>query len=458
MDRQRPTYEVMAAELEKMSLPPETFCLAPYITTDLDQDGSVLTCYRGKTRLGNWKEQPFEESFNGKKIQDIRKDLILGIENKNCVSCYNAEKKGSVSPRMNFFFDYVNGWITTPGVDMFDKIKRNFKKGDIEDIARIEIRPSSLCNQRCMHCGPHSSTKWIETLANEENYRIYEKNDGILRNGMGPIDHKELRWDNIVAYYKGSLTSDTKYKDDIMHLLDSSSIVNFTGGEPLLTPEHAEYLDYFVNKTGSSANKVLEYSTNLNIKNIERYFDYWQEFKTVTFRISIDSCFDTYNYFRTFGNIELIKENLKKLTEFNNQCKQDKKAKIKIFASITFNFFSALRWREIAQNWSDYGLSFHASLILDHPVSVKYLPHDLSQRALSEMQWCIDNVEQFFTDEFEKSSFIHHTSNCMKFIQGFNNQFKTFDPMVTKYIEFCDKTSGNNVLDYYPELEEYLKL
>lgn len=454
----RPTYEVMAAELEKMSLPPETFCLAPYITTDLDQDGSVLTCYRGKTRLGNWKEQPFGESFNGKKIQDIRKDLILGIENKNCVSCYNAEKKGSVSPRMNFFFDYINGWITTPGVDMFDKIKRNFKKGDIEDIARIEIRPSSLCNQRCMHCGPHSSTKWIETLANEENYRIYEENDGILRNGMGPIDHKELRWDNIVSYYKGSLTSDTKYKDDIMHLLDSSSIVNFTGGEPLLTPEHSEYLDYFVNKTGSSTSKVLEYSTNLNIKNIERYFDYWREFKTVTFRISIDSCFDTYNYFRTFGNIDLIKENLKKITAFKEQCKQDKKAKIKIFASITFNFFSALRWREIAQDWSDYGLEFHASLILDHPVSVKYLPRDLSQRALTEMQWCIDNAEQYFADKFEKDAFIHHTKNCMNFIQGFKNQFNTFDPMVIKYIDFCDKTSGNNVLDYYPELEEYLKL
>lgn len=450
----------MIDALDKLDLASETFCVAPYIATDLDQDGSVLSCYRGKTRLGNWKQQPFADSFNGEKMQKIRADLFDGVKNKNCRSCYMAEEKGSISPRMNFFFDWNDGGSYSQHLpdDFIDRVKKSPIVADVENIVTSEIRPSSLCNQRCMHCGPHSSTKWIETLAKEENYSLYKENKGLLANGEGPIDHMELTNKNIVAYYSGSISSKTEYKSEILKLLNDSAFVVFTGGEPLLTPEHIEYLNHFVNVTGKSVTKELEYSTNLNIKNLDQYFEYWEKFKTVSFRISIDSNFDSYEYFRTYGNTALLQENLNKLFAFKQRCDSNRTAHIKISASITFNMFSALRWKEIMRDWSRVGAKLHASLILDHPVSVKYLPRDLSTKALDDMQWCIDHVHDFITDEDAVPHFISHTTNCMNYIRGYNNKFNKFEEKVVKYIEFCDRTSGNNYYDYYPELKEYMHI
>jgi hypothetical protein len=449
--------EKMIRVLEEHCLSTETFCFAPYITTDLDQDGSVLTCYRGKTRLGNWKNQPFEKSFNGEKIKSIRDDLFNGVKNRNCVSCYSAEKNGSISPRINFFNDFMSETHYNKLSDIVGVIKENHLHGDLKYIVRSEIRPSSLCNQRCMHCGPHSSTKWIEALASKDNFNLFSENKTLIENGIGPVDHKELSYQNIVNHYRGSLTSDTEYKFDILKLLDNSAEIAFTGGEPLLTPEHLEYLDYFVNVTGNSKKQILTYSSNLNIKNIERFFPYWEKFKKVEIRVSIDSSFSTYNYFRTYGDIELIKENIKKIQQLQKDCQEKNGTQFKLMASITFNMFSALRWKEILVDWSKNNLPFHASLIMDHPVSVKYLPHDLSQKAIADMQWCLDNITDFYSDKSDLEKYIHHTKNCMNYVKGFDNQFTEFPDFVIKYIDFCDKTSSNNVLDYYPELKRYLK-
>ena len=70
---------------------PETFCLAPYMNADLDQSGAVYTCYRGKTRLGDWKDSAFSGVFNSKIMKQIRSDLSKGIKHKNCQSCYLAD-------------------------------------------------------------------------------------------------------------------------------------------------------------------------------------------------------------------------------------------------------------------------------------------------------------------------------------------------------------------------------
>lgn len=447
----------MLAELKDLGLAEETFCLAPYITTDLDQDGSVLTCYRGKDILGNWKHQPFDNSFNGDKIKEIRRDLFLGNKHSNCRSCYMAEEKGSVSPRMNFFFD----WQDTDRLgsylpeNLIDIIKQDPEQGVVDNIARSEIRPSSLCNLRCMHCSPHSSTKWIETLSNAENFDLYRENSVLLESGEGPVDSTELTSANIVTHYRGSINSDCDYKEDILDVLDASGMVTFTGGEPLLTPEHRSWLKHFVD-TGSAATKSIEYSTNLNIKNLESYFDLWKHFKNVNFRVSVDASFDTYEYFRTFANKALLEENIKKLQEFKKQCKRDGLSNIKLSCSITFNMFSALRWKEILKDWSEHFLDFHASLILNQPVSVKYLPRELSTKALEDMQWCLDNVAMYYSEKHQIDKFIQHTQNCMNYIKGFDNQFTLFPDQVVRYINFCDKTSNNDYRDFFPELEKYM--
>jgi len=448
---------------------PHTFCLAPYMNGDLDQDGTVYTCYRGKTELGNWKEDPFSESFNGGPMKNVRQQLWDGEIIKNCESCQEAEANNSISPRINFFNRlYIpEPWEDTSTFydilpDLLEQISEDPQHGNISDIQRTEIRPSSLCNQRCMHCNPESSTKWIEALSKKENHdqvinqvEIHTEEDhqrsvlGLMKGGGIVIPHDQLS-----KFYKGSLTSASKYEDEVVSVLNSSNEIAFTGGEPLMNPEHESQLDYIVNVSKTAGTKTLSYNTNLNVKDISRYFKYWQKFQVMNLRISIDSDLAGYEYFRTYGNMEVLKENLKLVKE------QQKihPGHFILSGTVTFGMLSALRWKQIIADWTEYGLEFHTSLILKHPISVKWLPKPLADKALEEMQWCLDNLDTFGDiSKRQKKKIVHHTKDCMAYISGFNNQFDMMPPRTREYILFADRSSGNNYKDYYPELIPFME-
>lgn len=443
---------------------PETFCLAPYMNADLDQSGAVYTCYRGKTRLGDWKDSAFSSVFNSKIMKQIRSDLSKGIKHKNCQSCYLAEENGSYSPRINFFnrvmipdFHQDNPAFYKRAEDLIENIKHNPEEGSIGDITRAEMRPSSLCNQRCMHCSPESSTKWVETMSKQENWDQVVNEIEVhtppnhQRAVLGLISEsgRDITAKQIPKFYRKSLTGETPYKQDVLDVMESSEEVSFTGGEPLIAPDHLDYLKFMCKKNADQ--KLLSYSTNLNGKDIEQYFPYWKQFHQITFRISIDSDFNGYEYFRTYGNTQLLMDNLKKLIAFGKE-----HGNVDISGTVTFNMFAALRWQSILQDWAYFGLDFHTSLVLQHPVSVKWLPKTLSEKALQEMQHCIDNIQIFGINEDYHERVIHFTEDCMNYIKGFNNQFDKMPERTKQYILFADKTSGNDYKDYYPELIPYM--
>lgn len=457
-----PNLEEMKRELDEMGLNSETFCMAPYIAIDLDQDGAVYTCYRGKQNLGGWKKVSLKDSFNSPHMQKIRRDLYDGRRNKNCRSCYAAEDRNSNSPRVHFYYDFLDRyyWQDPEGARAFiDKIKKNHIDADIKDLKRGELRPSSLCNLRCMHCGPHSSTKWVETLNKGDNAKVYMENEGLMENGNGVINHGIIDA-GLTTYYKNTLTSDTDYEEDLLEVLDSLEHLSFTGGEPLLTPEHPRYLQHFID-SGSAKEMFLEYNTNLNIKNIEKFFPLWEQFRHIHIRASIDASFDTYEYFRTYGKIDLLKECLEKIQKFRMEKMGGNNGKwyrgMKINGTVTYNIFSALRWKELTKDWTSHDLEFHVSLIIDHPTSVKYLPNALRDKALEDMQWCYDNIFEFTDNEKYANIYKHHTKQCINYTEGFDNPDDKFPKHVGRYIDFCDKASGNSYKDYFPELVKYIE-
>jgi len=451
-----PDLTEMKEELKEMGLEEDTFCFAPYICTDLDQDGSVYSCYRGKQNLGDWKKSSVKDSFNSAPMQKIRNDQFEGRKNKNCRSCFRAEEKNSNSPRVHFYYDFMDRYYNgepEAAQKVIEGIKQNHLTADIKELKRAELRPSSLCNLRCMHCGPHSSTKWVETLSKDNNAQVYMENDGLMENGNGIIDNNIIDV-GLTAYYKNTITSDTDYEEDLLEVLNSVEHLSFTGGEPLLTPEHPRYLQNFIDN-GTAKYKQLEYNTNLNIKNIEKFFPLWEQFDYIHIRASIDASFATYEYFRTYGKIDLVKECLLKIQKFREEVMTG--WKMKINATVTYNIFSALRWKDLTEDWISHGISMHTSLIIDHPTSVAYLPNELRDKAVKEMQWCMDNIELYTQDEDYIQIYKHHTQQCINYTAGFDNPVDKFPEFVSNYITFCDQTSGNDYKDYFPDLIKYLE-
>ena len=433
---------IMKQQLKKLGLNPETFCFAPYVTTDLDQLGHIRTCYRGKDNISNWKEERLAEALNCDKAKEIRNALYTGQQHENCQSCWHAESHSSVSPRMDFFKDVQSRLDAKTQKKLISSIKQDPLTAKIENLMRVEIRPSLLCNLRCMHCGPDSSTKWIEKLSVKENFDIYDDIVGIDNN---------VPFDKFNEYVKGGLTSESKYKEDIKELLGVVKLIQFAGGEPLLAPEHMEWLDYLVNVSKTSHNQNLDYNSNLNINNIEKYFEYWDKFNKLVIRVSIDTSFLTYNYFRAEGDITLLVDNIKK---FKNHFKNNSKKRI-IVGTVTFNMFSALRWKDIMFDWIKNDLDFHASLVLKNPTSSINLPDDLKLKALAEMEWTINHVHEYTNDEYFIEDFRHHATNCYNFLKNSERDIHKLTKNVCTYFNMCDKINKKNILDYFPELSEY---
>lgn len=432
----------MKQELSNLGLDPNTFCFAPYITTDLDQSGNVYSCYRGNDSVGNWKEAKIENFINGNGLQNIRKDLYNGVRHSNCVSCWKAEDSNAKSPRVDFFNDYKN--LVKDKKKLIERIKSQPHIGKTNELKRTEIRPSSLCNLQCMHCGPRSSTKWVNFLTDKDNFETYE-------HANNKVDHKDMSdsvsYDNITTVFKSTLTSDSKYKDEIKKLLADSESIHFTGGEPLLTPEHVDWLEYMI--ANNSTNQTLVYNSNLNIKNIERYFDYWKQFKQVEIVCSIDASFSTYDYFRMQGDIEIVKDSITKI-------KQSKLDNIKLKGSITFNMFSALRWKEILQDWIDFDLDFHSSLVLKNAVSSLNLPDKLRTQCIDQMKSCLNDVTALSTSKEFIDRFTYFTNDCLAYLENnFNNKDK-FDQNILDFLKMCEKTNNKKTIDYFPELVDYV--
>lgn len=435
----------MKDKLKKLGLNPETFCFAPYITTDLDQLGHIRSCYRGKNDLGNWKEEKFENVFNNEQYQNLRQSLYNGQQHSNCKSCWAAEEKNSQSPRVDIFDDAME---YIKNIKFFVKeIKDNVNLGKKENLQRVEIRPSLLCNLRCMHCGPDSSTKWIQKLTDKNTFNTYKNIVGIYRTRS---NEDNVTNENITEYYKTGLNSESKYKNEIKELLSSIKQIQFAGGEPLLTPEHEEWLHYLVNISKTSETQDLDYNSNFNVKNIDKFFQYWKKFKSVRIRASIDTSFDTYEYFRSEGDINLLKDNIKK---FNKEFASNKN--ISISGTVTFNMFSALSWNKILDDWIQSNLNFHTSLVITHPISSINLPISLRFKVIKSIEDSILNVENYTNNEQFIKNFKKHAKNCLEFVKNSNYMNNTLPKKTCDYILMCDKISNKNVFNYFPELQEY---
>lgn len=431
--------------LEEHGINSKTFCFAPYVSLDLDQSGKMFSCYRGKGPIGNWKENDISKELDNDKYKKLRDDLYNGIKADNCRSCWVAEKHKSISPRFNFFSDLKTR--SKEGlIEMIKRIKTNHTKSDISEIKRTEIRTSSLCNLQCMHCSPDSSTQWINFLKDKKVFKKFKKHAWKPPEG---VTHE-----NIHIHYKDSLTGESKHPEILEKVLSNSGVIQFSGGEPLLDPQHYDWLKYFIETSKTAKDMHLDYNSNLNIPNIEKFIPLWKQFKGIEFRVSIDSSPTTYEYFRRKGDIKLVEKNIGLIQH------EMKYPHLKFYGSITFSMFAALRWKEIIDWWIENKLMFHASLILPSATSSVYLPNSLKEKAATEMRWIMDNISNLLPDDFPNRDIyiedvIDSTDNCLQFMMNSELIGESLMPNSYGYFKMLDEHTDLKLLDYFPEFQSF---
>mgnify|MGYP003321883190 FL=1 len=283
----------------------KTHCILPYMHLYAEPTGLVKPCCIGgefEDKL-SLRDLSVEEAINSPQMKQLRKDMSEGIRNSVCMVCYEREDRGETSPRENF---NINTLWKMP------KVGKDFSVPK-DALQHIDIRFSNLCNFKCRMCNHTFSSEWYKEIPLVEN----------------PHDD-EIRTKEYYDYWKQNNPKKViKAKEGIVEelkpFLPSVKSWYFAGGEPLITPEHSELLNY-LHKTkptidiwGRQKKDVsIHYNTNLSILRFEKYnfLDIWFDFNKVFLSISCDGIGEIGEYQRTGFKTDVFIKNLKEIKKY----------------------------------------------------------------------------------------------------------------------------------------------
>ena len=274
------------------------FCILPWLHLYVEPNGDVFPCCTATPLWGepnspdfassDIKDKTITEALNSPSFNKLRLDMLKGDKLPGtCIRCERFEKVGAGSYRdfaRRRFSKYIDVIDETNEDGSLDEYKLRF----------LNIRFSNHCNMSCLTCGPSWSTAW------------YKNAWWLQKEGKPNLMQLE---DNI----KGD------FWDQIKPQLHNVSRIYFTGGEPMMMPDHWKILLYLIEK-GLQDKVELHYNTNLSQLKFGKYdvLDLWSKFKHVDLGISIDGVEKDAELIRWGTKWEEIKQNVHKIRKLPN--------------------------------------------------------------------------------------------------------------------------------------------
>ena len=256
-------------------------------------------------------------------------DLFLGIQTESCSECWKDYKNTGTAWR-----DIANQWEVLPFEDD-SKIKISHKLAKhiepIDDYKSRYYYPhhlvltfDNICDQSCIYCGPHNSTKWEQEL--KKNSNTININD-IIVNFVSWINN------NLVKHLEKKLTiqvlgGEPTYSKNFYFFLDElkkytwpkkltiSITSNLNTNEPAFKRLEAYIedlpFDWQVGVSNESYEKIAEnIRYGLKIKNFERNLANYTKLKKVS-RIIFAPTMNAFNVKNFEKYIEFVHGILKK--------------------------------------------------------------------------------------------------------------------------------------------------
>lgn len=126
----------------------KTICSAAWYDLNIDFGAKTLS-HCCKSKRENFPENLTKDFFNNSlHIQQLRKDLLNGVENSACNHCWNSYKETGTAYR-----DFKNKWKSQTQVNSY--------------IENIEITLDNICDMACIYCDGTSSSR----IAQEQGWK-----------------------------------------------------------------------------------------------------------------------------------------------------------------------------------------------------------------------------------------------------------------------------------------------
>lgn len=344
-------------------------CLMPWLHTHIWPNGNALLCCMSDSSVpfGNVKNNTLEEILNSDLYKKVRRQMLNGEKPDVCSRCYELETTADTHTlrknSLQNFSEFLHLFDETNDDGSINEFKMRY----------MDVRFSNLCNMKCRSCGPDLSSKWYE-------------------------DHMHFNPDDISREKFIDAASQPNFIEDLNKQLPHVEEVYFAGGEVLITPEHYDILDKWLEMGKDTVR--LRYTTNFSslIYKKKNILNYWKTFKDVRVAASLDTFGERAEYLRKGTEWDDIVENRIKMKEV---CPE-----VYFEITPTISIFSVYKLFDFHKSWVEQGLLEIDNIrinILTFPryLSITILPNsyktEVKQIFDEYIKWLVDNQAKDYT-------------------------------------------------------------
>ena len=274
------------------------FCVLPWVHFHAWPDGKVMPCCIADSNMpvGEIRaDETIIQMMNSEPYKEMRVAMMKDEPVAACKRCYDLELMGEWTMRQSHnmrrgleYVDYISDVTNDDG---------SLKEFQMK---YMDIRFSNICNMKCRSCGPSCSSLWsaefLENRGKEVFDEYFPKSNG-----------------KIVINNNDDMTLMAKLKP----YLDDVTEVYFAGGEIIITPEHYECLDYWVDN--DLCDQVeLTYTTNFSTLSYKKSIDlmeYWKKFPQLKIWASLDAHGKVAECIRSGTDWDRIVRNIREVKE-----------------------------------------------------------------------------------------------------------------------------------------------
>lgn len=288
----------------------EAFCFYPFLEVSTRPNGVVFPCcyWNDNEHLAKIphidNENSILELWNSERIVKIRQAMARGEKLRGCNICY---RDGSASLRVRSINESINN------LDHLALVEQTIQNNGVSEHLprRLELKPSNLCNLKCISCNAYDSSQIEAELKQlDEKYNGIKTHGGRLRHVVGTTKGV---WEGLVGEYTLPNLSNLgwaeseRFWEDMKIVLPKIEVLSFAGGEPTLNPVVLKTLEYCV-ANGYDKNITVFLSSNFtNLK--ATFFELMHGFKRFELIASIDGINQVQEYLRFPSKWATIKRN-----------------------------------------------------------------------------------------------------------------------------------------------------
>jgi sulfatase maturation enzyme AslB (radical SAM superfamily) len=387
-----------------------TICPLPFMSFYGTASGAVVACCESQETKMGAADSPLLSTWNNNAYKQLRKDLLKGKKPELCKKCWRNEASGLKSNRQQALEDYEAKLLNEESVlASLDGTCSSFP-------SFIELKCSNVCNLKCRMCHPESSHRILE---DREIIDLYRK-------GL-PWSPTPLRPTFLFEQIKNLK----------QHQLKKIRVLQYSGGEPLISREQFELTAFLAEKYGE--NIQLRYSTNLNTLTFEKFnaIELWKKFRHVHVKISADGIDDVYNYIRAGGSFEILKKNLDSLLSADLK-------HLDIAIGFTTQIYNIFQLPEFLDFFSNY---VSADRITTHLLytptlfCIDNMPHELTNKIMLKLRssrWNFSDKINFLEKNKKNSENTKNWQDFLSYTEAFEKKYNQvgsgYSYLLNKYL------------------------